>query len=130
MYNRGAMKNFRSLKVWEKSHLFTLECYQITATFPKPETYGITSQIRRASSSIPTNIAEGCGRNGNAELHRFLTIAAGSASEVEYLLLLSRDLQYLSNDSHEHLSANVCEIKKMLAALLGKVAADRAAADS
>jgi four helix bundle protein len=124
------MKNFRNLHVWEKSHLFTLDCYKATTSFPKPETYGITSQIRRASASIPTNIAEGCGRKGNAELHRFLVIAAGSASEVEYLLLLSRDLQYLSCETYQQLTSRVCEIKKMLSSLMDKVATDRAMADN
>lgn len=68
------MKDFRRLHVWEKAHLFTLDCYKATALFPKQETYAIAIQLRRASASIPTNIAEGCGRNGNPELYRFLTI--------------------------------------------------------
>jgi four helix bundle protein len=124
------MKNFRDLHVWEKSHLSTLDCYRATATFPKPETYGMTSQLRRASASIPTNIAEGCGRSGNAELHRFLTIAAGSASEVEYLLLLACELEYLNPEKHKDLTDKVCEIKKMLSSLMEKVSIDRAAAQN
>ena len=89
------MKDFRDLKVWEKAHALTLSCYQVTKPFPREEIFGLVSQIRRASASIPANIAEGCGRRGNAELHRFLQIAMGSASELEYHLLLSRDLGHL-----------------------------------
>ena len=86
------MQDFRDLKVWQKSHQLTLEVYRSTATFPREELYGLTSQIRRASSSIPANIAEGCGRNSPNELRRFLEIAMGAASELEYHLLLARDL--------------------------------------
>ena len=85
------MKDFRNLQVWEKAHKLTLSLYRATQSFPKEEVYGITSQLRRASSSIPTNIAEGCGRGSDAELGRFLQIAMGSASEVEYLALLVND---------------------------------------
>ena len=87
------MKNFRELKVWEKAHLLTIDIYRITATFPKEEMYGLTSQIRRASSSIPANIAEGCGRGSDNDFRRFLQIAMGSASELEYHLLLAHDLE-------------------------------------
>jgi four helix bundle protein len=90
------MKDFRKLKVWEKAHLLTLQAYRITEAFPKHE-LGLASQIRRCSSSIPANIAEGCGRLGNSELHRFLQIACGSASELEYHFLLARDLGYMSH---------------------------------
>ena len=86
------MKDFRQLKVWEKAHLLTLKVYELSNHFPKEETFGITSQIRRACASIPTYIAEGCGRNGDAELLRFLSIASGSASELEYLFQLIFDL--------------------------------------
>lgn len=78
------MRDFRELKVWQKSHQLTLAIYKATVKFPKDEMYGLTSQIRRASASIAANIAEGCGRNGEAELGRFLQIAMGSASELEY----------------------------------------------
>ena len=87
------MKDFRKLLVWEKAHQLTLSIYNVTAAFPSEETYGLTSQMRRAASSIPSNIAEGCGREGDAELSRFCTIARGSASELEYQILLSRDLK-------------------------------------
>lgn len=88
------MRDFRQLKVWAKAHSLTLAVYRATAAFPREEQYGLTSQLRRAAASIPTNLAEGCGRYGDAELARFVGIAAGSASEVEYLLMLARDLKY------------------------------------
>ena len=91
------MKDFRDLKVWEKAHALTLACYKKTSDFPKQEMFGLTSQIRRASSSVPANIAEGCGRRGNSELHRFLQMAMGSATELEYHLLLSHDLEFLNS---------------------------------
>lgn len=87
------MRDFRDLKVWERSHHLTLAIYKRTASFPKQEQY---VQLRRCSASIPANIAEGCGRSGNAELARFLRIAMGSASELEYHLLLAHDLTFLS----------------------------------
>jgi len=89
------MTDFRNLKVWEKAHLLTLALYKVTASFPRDETYGLASQIRRASSSIPSNIAEGCGREGDPELARFCIIARGSATELEYQLLLARDLNWI-----------------------------------
>jgi four helix bundle protein len=92
------LRNFRELKVWEKSHRLTLEVYQATTGFPREEMYGLTSQIRRASASIPANIAEGRGRSGVAELARFLHIATGSASELDYHLMLARDLGFLADD--------------------------------
>src|SRR6266481_2798258 len=102
-----------------------LACYKLTAEFPKHEMYGLAAQIRRCSASIPANIAEGCGRLGNSELHRFLQIACGSASELEYHLLLARDLGYLP--AAEHLSAQkqLLEMKRMLVALTRKVGSDR-----
>jgi four helix bundle protein len=115
------MKNFRELKVWEKSHKLTLEIYRVTASFPKEEVYGLTSQIRRACASIPANIAEGCGRNGEADFGRFVQIAAGSASELEYHLMLSRDLGFLSLSEHERLSTDLGEVRKMLTTLIQKI---------
>ena len=106
------MKDFRDLKVWERGHELTLACYAATAEFPKQELFGLTSQIRRSASSIPANIAEGCGRRGNAELHRFLQMAMGSASELEYHLLLSRDLNFLGTSDHDDLRQKVTEVKK------------------
>ena len=112
------MKDFRQLKVWEKSHHLALEVYKATATFPKEELYGITSQLRRASISIPTNIAEGCGRNTNADFARFLQIAMGSASETEYEIILAFDLGFLSKDQFERLQTKPEEVKKMLASFI------------
>ncbi len=109
------MKNFRELKVWEKAHCLALDIYRMTRTFPTHERFGVTSQIRRAVGSIPTNIAEGCGRNGDRELARFMRIAAGSASETEYLLFLARDLGYLKEHDYGELNEAVNEIKRMLA---------------
>ena len=97
--------------------------YHITASFPREETYGLTSQIRRAASSIPSNIAEGCGRDGDAELARFCTIAKGSASELEYQLLLARDLKLLQPNDYETLSQQTVEIKRMLTVLVLKLTA-------
>ena len=119
------MKDFRQLKVWEKSHELALAIYHITALFPREETYGLTSQIRRAASSIPSNIAEGCGRDGDAELARFCTIAKGSASELEYQLLLARDLKLLQPNDYETLSQQTVEIKRMLTILVLKLTAER-----
>ena len=90
------MQNYKDLKVWEKAHLFTLNVYEATKLFPKDELYSLTNQIRRAASSIPANIAEGCGKNTNAEFAHFLNIALGSANEAEYFLILSKDLNYLT----------------------------------
>ena len=88
------MRDFRSLKVWQKAHELTLRVYTATRIFPKDELYGLTSQVRRSAASITTNVAEGCGRSGEAELARFLNIAMGSASELEYQLLLARILSF------------------------------------
>ncbi|MFI5116561.1 MAG: four helix bundle protein [Terriglobales bacterium] len=115
------MKDFRQLMVWGKAHQLTLEIYRATATFPREEVYGITSQMRRCSSSIAANIAEGCGRTGNGEFHRFLNTAAGSAVELEYFLLLARDLLFIPADAYGKLRADVLEVQRMLASLLRKV---------
>ena len=119
------MKDFRELKVWEKGHKLTLTSYRITGGFPKHELFGLTSQIRRCSSSIPANIAEGCGRIGNAELHRFLQIACGSASELEYHFLLAKDLGYLPVGDYGSVHKEVLDVKRMLVALTRKVGSER-----
>jgi four helix bundle protein len=119
------MKDFRDLKVWEKAHALVLACYDATKPFPREEIFGLVSQIRRAASSIPANIAEGCGRRGNAELHRFLQMAMGSANELEYHLLLSKDLGYLKVENHQRLQPQVEEVKRMLASLIRKVDSER-----
>ena len=117
------MRDFRKLKVWEKAHLLAKAVYAATKSFPVEERYGMTSQIRRAAVSIPTNIAEGCGRQGEKELSRFLGIAAGSASEVEYLLLLSFELGFFDNE-YRDLNQRVVEVKKMISALVTKLIAE------
>jgi four helix bundle protein len=115
------MKDFRSLKVWEKSHSLVLEVYRSTTNFPKEEMFGLTSQVRRAASSIPANIAEGCGRGGEADFARFLQIAMGSASELEYHILLAHDLGYLDHPTYQALNEHIVEVKKMLASLIGTI---------
>jgi four helix bundle protein len=112
------MKDFKKLKVWEKAHRLTLDVYQASATFPREELYGLTSQIRRSCLSIPTNIAEGCGRSSDTDFARFLQISMGSSSEVEYLLLLGRDLDLLVHEEYEELNSVVVEIKRMLTSLI------------
>ena len=118
------MKDFRQLKVWEKSHQLALAVYKATKEFPKEELYGLTSQIRRASMSIPTNIAEGCGRNTDAEFARFLQIAMGSASETEYQLLLTHDLGFINKEQYDKLNLDVTEIKRMIDSLLKTLRAE------
>lgn len=97
-----------------EAYQFALALYRATAEFPRDEQYGLASQMRRAGVSIPSNIAEGCGRESNAELLRFCAIAMGSASEVEYQLLLARDLKYLTADDHTRLEADLLTVKRML----------------
>lgn len=119
------MKDFRKLKVWEKSHFLALEIYKATAAFPKTEMYSLTSQIRRSATSIPSNIAEGCGRETDAELRRFFFIAMGSASELEYQLLLAKDLEYISESEYKIHRSKVIEVKRMLTAFIQRLKADR-----
>jgi four helix bundle protein len=121
----AGLKDFRDLKVWEKAHNLALLVYKHTQPFPKQELFGITSRMRRAAVSIPTNIAEGCGRAGNGDFARFLYIAMGSASELEYLLLISLDLGYLDRIDYKELDVAATEVKRMLASLISKVNADR-----
>lgn len=115
------MRNFREIKVWEKSHLLTLDIYRRTQNFPQEEKYGLTSQIRRAASSIPTNIAEGCGRKGEKELARFMQISMGSASETEYLLLLSFELGIITKSQYIPLNNQIVEIKRMLSSFIKRL---------
>jgi four helix bundle protein len=118
------MRDFRDFKVWGKAHSLTLEIYRCTSSFPKIEMYGLTSQLRRASSSIPANIAEGCGRGGSKELCRFLQIGMGSASELEYHILLAHDLTYLPDLIYDPLQKRVVEVKQMLTALHRRIQGD------
>ena len=118
------MRDFRELKVWGKAHEFTLGVYKVTATFPRDELYGLTSQLRRSSSSVAANLAEGCGRSGEAELARFCQIAMGSACEVEYHLVLAHDLKFLNQSDYQRLVGRITEIKRMLTGLIRKLRAD------
>jgi four helix bundle protein len=118
------MQSFKNLKVWEKAHLLTLEVYKSSRGFPREETYGLTSQMRRASASIGANIAEGACRKGDCEFGRFLYIAFGSASELEYHLLLAHDLEFLDEQDFERLSEEVIQVKRMLTSLLHKLKTD------
>ncbi len=115
------MQNYKELKVWMKAHLFTLKIYEASKHFPKEELYGLTNQLRRAASSIGANIAEGCGKNSQNEFAHFLNTALGSANEVEYFLILSKDLKYLDEEKFLELSESINEIKGMLISLIGKV---------
>jgi four helix bundle protein len=115
------MRNYRDLMVWEKAHELTLAVYKETNAFPKEERFGLTSQVRRASSSIPANLAEGCGRRSDGEMGRFVQIAMGSGAELSYHLLLCRDLGILGPAEFSHLSSDLEEVMKMLSALSGRV---------
>ena len=105
------MQSFRDLRVWQKGHQLTLQVYEVTATFPKDERFGLTSQLRRACASICANLAEGACRISDKDFARFVDIALGSASEVEYFLLLSRDLKYVTESDHAALDEQIREIK-------------------
>jgi len=108
------VRDFTRLEIWKRSHELTLKIYQITKSFPKDELFGLTSQIRRSASSIPTNIAEGCGRNTNPQLKYFIEIAAGSYLELLYQIILSKDLQYISEIQFTQLYDEVLQVGKML----------------
>jgi four helix bundle protein len=115
------MEDFKNLRVWQKAHELTVNIYLQSKAFPSHEIYGLTSQLRRASASISANIAEGCGRRSDAEMKRFLQIARGSANELEYHLLLAKDLRYLSANDFENLNAQVLEVQRMLTSLAARV---------
>jgi four helix bundle protein len=115
------MKDFKELKVWEKAHALTLLVYAETRAFPKEELYGLTSQLRRAAASVGANIVEGCGRRSDGEFTRFLQISRGSAAELEYHLLLARDLDLLNETKWRKLDSMVVEIERMLTALVQRV---------
>jgi four helix bundle protein len=112
------LKDFRGLKVWEKAHGFVLDVYRDSRGFPPDERFGLTAHIRNSASSITSNIAEGCGRGTDKDFARFLSIAAGSASEAEYQILLARDLGYLSMENHRILKNQINEVKRMLNSLI------------
>ena len=118
------MKDFRNLKVWEKAHPPALSIYPVTASFPRQQAYGLASQIRRAAVSIPSNIAEGCGKQGDPELARFCIIARGSATGLEYPPMLARDLKLIQPQDYEKLSAQTVDIKRMPTVLVQKLTAE------
>jgi four helix bundle protein len=115
------MQDFRQLKVWQKSHALVLRVYGATTTFPDSERFGLTSQMRRAAFSIPANIAEGCARSGKLELRQFLHISAGSVSELDYFLLLARDLRLFTDKQYESIQPSLAEIRRMLTGLIQRV---------
>jgi four helix bundle protein len=115
------MKDFKSLKVWQKSHQLTLDIYKTTKEYPREEMFSLTSQTRRAAASIPANIAEGCGRRGDAELGRFFQIAMGSACELEYHVMLAHELNFLNAHDYARLNSAIEEVKRMLATFINKL---------
>jgi len=115
------VQHFRNLKVWERSHQLVLEVYRLTSSFPKDERYGLTSQLRRSSASVPTNIAEGSKRIGQQDFIRFLNIAEASLSETEYLVMLSSDLGYFPSAKTEGLLKEISELARMLNSLRAKI---------
>lgn len=117
------MRDFRQVKVWQHAHRLTLEIYHLTKNFPKEELFTLTNQMRRSAASIPTNIAEGCGRGTNKDYAHFLQISLGSTFELDYQLLLASDLNYISNANYGLLSKDIDSLKKQLAVLLQKVRA-------
>ena len=117
------MQDYRNLKVWQTAHEVTLDVYKVTKSFPQSEIYGLTSQLRRATASVPENIAEGCGRGSDADFARFLHIAMGSTNELEYELLLAKDLSYISEVEYVAINNSVREEKQMLTSLIKKLKA-------
>lgn len=115
------MRNFRNYEVWKLSHKLTLDIYKETRNFPKDEQYGVTSQIRRAAASVPTNISEGAGRSSDALFANYIDIALGSAHEVEYLLNLSFDLDYIDKTVYSKLDEEITVIKRSLFRLYQKL---------
>jgi four helix bundle protein len=116
------MEDFKNLRVWARAHELTLTVDQKTRCFPKEEMYGLTSQMRRSAASVGANIAEGCGRRSDGEMRRFIQIARGSANELEYHLLLAKDLRFLPVDDFADLEARILEIQRMLASFAAMVA--------
>ena len=114
------MKNYRDLIVWQKSHLLVLSLYEMTKTFPKDERFNLISQLRRAGTSVPTNIAEGCGKFTQRDFAKYLQDAFGSLQEVEYLSFLSFELAYMTNDDYRRIGSKINEVKAMLIALIKK----------
>ncbi len=117
------MKDYRRLKIWERSHRLAVRIYESSKSLPKDELYGLVSQMRRAAVSIPTNIAEGCGRDGDPELKRFLTISLGSACELDYLVLLATELQFLDARTSQSLADEILKVRRMIGMFVQKLKA-------
>ncbi len=118
-------RDFRELKIWEKAHGLTMDCYRLTVAFPREEQFGLTSQIRRSAASVPANIAEGCGRGGN-ELSRFCRIAFGSLSELQYHLILAQELGFVDQSTYVPLEQKVLELRRMLSSFITRVSSSNA----
>ncbi|HPR18068.1 MAG TPA: four helix bundle protein [Candidatus Cloacimonadota bacterium] len=118
------MRDFRKLNVWEEAHKVILSIYKSTRNFSQEELYCLTLQLRKAAISIPNNIAEGCGRNSKKALYNFLNISRGSSSEVEYLLLLSYDLEYLDRENYSSLSSQLVQVRKKLNLFMQQICDD------
>lgn len=118
------MQDFKNLQVWQMPHQMTLDIYSATRDFPSDERFGLTSQLRRASASIAANLAEGCSRGSDSDFARFVQIATGPASEVNYHLLLAKDLGYLDAQTYGELTTNGESVKRMLIALLKRLRPD------
>lgn len=112
------LSNYKNLKVWRKAHELTLKVYSVSQMFPKSEMYGLTSQIKRASSSIPINIAEGSGSVHKKEFLRYLSIARSSANELEYELFLCKDLKYIDEEIYQEISREIEQVQKMINGLI------------
>jgi len=115
------VKDFRDLDVWKKAHAVVLETYRATRKLPSSESFGITHQLRRAAANVATRIAEGCGRDSNVEFGLELRRAKAASSELEYLFLLARDLEFFGQEEHQHLTEQVVEVRKMISGLLRKL---------
>ena len=112
------MGDYESLRVWQKAHRIAVEVYRISGSFPQAERYTLTSQIRRSAASVPSNLAEGAGRNSQRELARFCRIALGSANELHYQLRLARDLGFVSPEAHEPIARDVVDLRRMIATFI------------
>jgi len=119
------MKDFKKLQIWELGHKLTLDVYAITFKFPREEMFGLTSQLRRAVSSVPTNIAEGCGRNSNADIAHFIQIGIGSLYETEYHIILAHDLGYISNETFIDVSNRINELRMKMIKYNERVRSDK-----
>ena len=115
------MRDYRKYTVWELGHEVTIDIYNVTSKFPDSEKFGVISQMRRAAYSIPSNVCEGCGRESDNEFKRYLTISRGSATELEYFLILSKDLKYLEKQKFDELFDKVNRIKRSLNNLINKI---------